>query len=105
MQCIREHDSNIKYLGNRKFWIEVVVKNKYISISKIIKADYDKTIDRRKEMVNYIIVGILIFAVFLAIFRIRKNRKNGSKCMGCSMAGSCSGMCSNYKNHEKKGEY
>lgn len=41
-----------------------------------------------------IIVGLIVaLAVGSAILYIRKQKKNGAKCMGCPSCGTCSGGC------------
>jgi len=45
-------------------------------------------------MINYIIGGLLLLAVLLALAKIRRDKKNGNccgGCSGCSSAGHCSG--------------
>lgn len=48
-------------------------------------------------MINYIIVGIVILTVALAIRSIYRNKKNGGCCGGCSGCSSQSG-CNLYEN-------
>ena len=47
-------------------------------------------------MGNLIVVGILLFLVGTAILYIRKEKKKGTRCIGCPSSGYCSGNgCSN----------
>ena len=43
------------------------------------------------DIIIFIIIAIILAS---AIFYIRKEKKRGVKCIGCSAAGSCSGSCS-----------
>ncbi|MGN0496068.1 MAG: FeoB-associated Cys-rich membrane protein [Lachnospiraceae bacterium] len=40
-------------------------------------------------MVNFIIIGILIIIVGGAIIYIVKEKKKGTKCIGCPVSGCC----------------
>lgn len=50
-------------------------------------------------MINYIIGGLILLAVILSIAKIRRDRKNGSCCGGCSGCASA-GHCSAYDSFE-----
>ena len=41
-------------------------------------------------MANLIVVGILLILVGTAVCHIRKEKKKGSRCIGCSSSGCCS---------------
>lgn len=41
-------------------------------------------------MENWIVVGILLVLVGAAVLYIRKEKKKGTKCIGCPAAGCCS---------------
>ena len=45
-------------------------------------------------MENLIVIGILVLVVGAAVFYIWKEKKKGTRCIGCPSAGSCSGACS-----------
>ncbi|MEE1101336.1 MAG: FeoB-associated Cys-rich membrane protein [Agathobacter sp.] len=40
-------------------------------------------------MENLIIFGILVILVGVAVFYIRKEKKKGTRCIGCPSAGCC----------------
>ena len=42
-------------------------------------------------MVNLIVVGILLVLVGAAVFHIWKEKKKGTRCIGCPSAGCCAG--------------
>lgn len=44
-------------------------------------------------MANLIVMGIVLILVGGAIAYIVKEKKNGAKCIGCSVKGSCSKRC------------
>lgn len=46
-------------------------------------------------MADLIVVGIVLVIVGLAIAYIVKEKKKGVKCIGCPVAGQCSGKCHN----------
>ncbi|MDD6070815.1 MAG: FeoB-associated Cys-rich membrane protein [Clostridiales bacterium] len=47
-------------------------------------------------MENVIIVGILVILVGTAVFYMRKEKKKGTRCIGCPSAGCCAGKgCGN----------
>jgi hypothetical protein len=50
-------------------------------------------------MINYLIGGLILLAVILSIAKIRRDRKNGNCCGGCSGCASA-GHCSAYKDLE-----
>ena len=41
-------------------------------------------------MVNFIVIGVLILAVCMAVAYIIKAKKSGTKCIGCPSGGCCS---------------
>ena len=43
---------------------------------------------------DIVIIIILALIVGWALWYIKKNKKNGIKCIGCPNSGSCSGSCS-----------
>lgn len=48
-------------------------------------------------MANVILTGILIVLVGAAAFYIYKEKKKGTRCIGCPAAGKCSGKCGSGK--------
>lgn len=42
---------------------------------------------------DYIVGGIILLILGGALWYIRKEKKKGTKCIGCPHAGSCSGNC------------
>ena len=44
-------------------------------------------------MENLIVTGILLVLVGAACFYIRKEKKKGTRCIGCPSAGCCSAKC------------
>ena len=52
--------------------------------------------DKRKRghFMDYVILGIIVLAVCLAIYYIVKSKKNGKKCIGCPYSDGCGGSCS-----------
>ena len=51
-------------------------------------------------MENIIIIGILFVIVGAAILHIRKEKKKGTRCIGCPAAGCCSAKkCGNTKEN------
>ena len=62
-------------------------------------------------MENYIIIGIILIVVGLAVAYIIKAKKNGKKCIGCPHGASCTGKkdgescsCCGYIKSEEKSE-
>ena len=45
-------------------------------------------------MENYIIIAVVGLILGLAVGYIRREKKRGTRCIGCPHAGSCSGGCS-----------
>lgn len=39
--------------------------------------------------VDFIVLGIVLILVGAAIYYLYKQKKNGAKCIGCSMSGTC----------------
>lgn len=53
-------------------------------------------------MENLIVIGILLILVGIAVFYIWKEKKKGTRCIGCPSAGCCSGSgCNNTESHCK----
>lgn len=44
-------------------------------------------------MIDVIIILVLLVCVGGAVVYIRKEKKKGRKCIGCSSAGCCQGKC------------
>ena len=40
-------------------------------------------------MVDFIVTGLLILAVWIAVSYMIKAKKNGTKCIGCPSGGAC----------------
>lgn len=54
-------------------------------------------------MENLIIIGILVMLVGTAVFYIRKEKKKGTRCIGCPSAGCCSGRgCANMDENAER---
>lgn len=50
---------------------------------------------------DFIVIGIIVAILAIAITYIVRAKKNGAKCIGCSSSKSCSCKCSSCKsNHE-----
>lgn len=66
--------------------------------------EFARRIPNRKEafMGNWIIIGVLVLFVCLAIFHIRDKKKKGTGCCGCSSQGLCSGNCGVEKERLKE---
>ncbi|MBO5488852.1 MAG: FeoB-associated Cys-rich membrane protein [Eubacterium sp.] len=45
-------------------------------------------------MENFIVGGILVILVGIAIYAMWKAKKKGAHCIGCPSAGSCPAKCS-----------
>ena len=45
-------------------------------------------------VVNYLIILIVVMIVACSLGYIRREKKRGSKCVGCPYSGSCGGNCS-----------
>jgi hypothetical protein len=43
--------------------------------------------------VDYVIIGIVVIILGLAVLYIRWSKKKGNKCIGCPAGGNCSGGC------------
>lgn len=53
-------------------------------------------------MENLIVIGILLILVGIAVIYIWKEKKKGTRCIGCPSAGCCSGRgCNNTESHCK----
>lgn len=48
-------------------------------------------------MANVILIGVLIVLVGAAVFYIYKEKKKGTRCIGCPAGGQCSGKCCSSK--------
>lgn len=56
-------------------------------------------------MADFIVLGIVLILVVAALYYIYRQKKNGVKCIGCSMSGTCAGKSRggcNGSNPEKK---
>lgn len=54
-------------------------------------------------MGDFIVLGIILTIVFLAGFKVYKDKKNGIKCSGCAHAKSCaSGSCDSNTSSKSK---
>ncbi len=53
------------------------------------------------SMVDLIVILILAVIVGSAVLYIVKEKKKGTKCIGCPMAGQCSRTCESGKGKEK----
>lgn len=42
-------------------------------------------------MANFLVIGIILLIVSIAVTYIWKAKKSGAKCIGCPSAGGCSG--------------
>ena len=40
-------------------------------------------------MADFVIIAVLVFAIGGAVFYVIKEKKRGTKCIGCPLAGSC----------------
>lgn len=49
--------------------------------------------DRRSGMADFIVIGIILVVLGLAVAYIVKAKKRGVKCIGCPDGGTCSGNC------------
>ena len=53
-------------------------------------------------MENLIVIGIVLALVAVAIYYIRKEKKKGSRCIGCPAAGCCGAKdCGNEKSKNR----
>lgn len=53
-------------------------------------------------MGDFIVLGIILIIVFLAGFKVYKDKKNGIKCSGCAQAKSCaSSSCATTESASK----
>ena len=48
-------------------------------------------------LVDYLVIAVIAGILGAAIWYIRKEKKKGTKCVGCPHSGSCSGNCSGRK--------
>ena len=42
---------------------------------------------------DWIVVGVIVTVLGLAVFYVYRAKKKGQKCVGCPHCGSCSGNC------------
>ena len=49
--------------------------------------------------IDYLIIGIIIVILGLAVLYIRKARKKGIKCIGCPDGAKCAGRCAGCSGH------
>ncbi len=47
-------------------------------------------------MTNFIVIALLVLVVGAAVRYIYKEKKRGTKCIGCPHSKSCSGNCGKY---------
>lgn len=53
-------------------------------------------------MGNLIIIGILLLLTGMAVLYIRREKKKGSGCIGCPLAGRCAGKgCDSSREKQK----
>ena len=53
-------------------------------------------------MADFVVIGILIITIGAAVTYIVKEKKKGTKCIGCPSGGSCSGGCSGCHSDTKE---
>ena len=46
---------------------------------------------------TYLLIGVILALVGLAVWYIVKEKKKGKKCIGCPYAKQCSGSCGDQK--------
>lgn len=58
-------------------------------------------------MADVIVVGIVLVFVCAAIWYLWKEKRKGTRCVGCPSSGCCSGCCSGEKsaNPEENGKF
>ncbi|MBO5214015.1 MAG: FeoB-associated Cys-rich membrane protein [Clostridia bacterium] len=49
---------------------------------------------------TYIVIGVILAAVGLAVWYIVKEKKKGAKCIGCPYSKQCSGNCGEQKENQ-----
>lgn len=49
--------------------------------------------------IDYLIIGIIVVILGLAVLYIRKARKKGIKCIGCPDGAKCAGRCAGCSGH------
>ena len=49
--------------------------------------------------IDYLIIGIIVVILGLAVLYIRKARKKGVKCIGCPDGSKCAGRCAGCSGH------
>ena len=49
--------------------------------------------------IDYLIIGIIVVILGLALLYIRKARKKGIKCIGCPDGAKCAGRCAGCSGH------
>ena len=49
--------------------------------------------------IDYLIIGIVVVILGLAVLYIRKARKKGIKCIGCPDGAKCAGRCAGCSGH------
>lgn len=52
------------------------------------------------RLLDYIVLGLILVCVVLAVIKMRKNRKSGKGCSGC--CASCSMNCSKQDDNKKE---
>lgn len=51
-------------------------------------------------MIDYIVIALVVIALFFAGRYIYKEKKAGKTCVGCPYSGSCGGTCSGQKKEK-----
>ena len=46
------------------------------------------------RLLDYLLIGLIVVIVGLAVFYIIRAKKKGQKCIGCPYAKNCGGRCS-----------
>ena len=49
--------------------------------------------------IDYLIIGMIVVILGLAVLYIRKARKKGIKCIGCPDGAKCAGRCAGCSGH------
>ncbi len=49
---------------------------------------------------TYIVVAVVLVIVGLAVWYIVKEKKKGTKCIGCPYAKQCSGKCEEHEENQ-----
>ncbi|MBR2907228.1 MAG: FeoB-associated Cys-rich membrane protein [Clostridia bacterium] len=54
--------------------------------------------------IDFVIIGIVLVIVALAVWYVIRAKKRGARCIGCPSGGSCSGGCAGCSLHMTSGE-